>query len=86
MLLMIVLHLLISDRVRSRTHCLFDDHATSITTSISLLPQCSRVHLTSRSSRVDGVFLNYLVYAVIVLSLDHGAMLALQVLGITVLL
>ena len=74
-LLLLVVHLLISHLIITWTNSLFYDHASCIATSITILPQSCRIHLTSRSTRINRVFFYYLVNAVVVAALDHGTVL-----------
>lgn len=81
LLLLVVLQLLIAHWIISWTYSFLDNHPSCITASVPLLSESCRIHVASRSSWIDRVLFDDLVYAVVAASLDHGAVLSTHVLA-----
>lgn len=81
LLLLVVLQLLVAHRIICWTYSFLDNHSRCITASVSLLPESGRVHVATRSPRINRVLFDHLVYAIIAPSLDHGSVLRYHVLA-----
>lgn len=79
--LLLIIHLLIGHLIIIRTDCLLNNHSGRVAAAITFLPQSCGIHLASSSTRINRVFLNDLVDAIVVAALDHSAVLRSHVLS-----
>ena len=85
-LLLLIIQLLIAHRIIGRTYSFLDYHSGRVAASIALLSERGGVHMATGSSRINWMLFDYLVYAVVAASLDHGAVLRTHVLSCSKLL
>ena len=74
--LLLVIQLLICHWIIRWTYSFLDNHPAGIAASIAILSERGRVHLAPGSAGVDRMLFNYLVYSIVVTSLDHRTVLA----------